>query len=182
MLRLYEMENVDLAPGDWVRVSANDKVLGVCNGERYQVAAVDATHVTLKGGRLGIRIDRRRPMHLQHGYASTIHSAQGLTRNRVLVDANTKSLTSNRAVFYVAISRPRNDITLFTDDASKLAAAMSREPKKFAALELRDARNEQMVLKTKIDRAARLKLAAQVRMRPPPVRPAAAALGVAHQR
>ncbi|CAN7497044.1 conjugative relaxase [Variovorax sp. LjRoot84] len=182
MLRLYEMENVDLAPGDWVRVSANDKVLGVCNGERYQVAAVDATHVTLKGGRLGIRIDRRRPMHLQHGYASTIHSAQGLTRNRVLVDANTKSLTSNRAVFYVAISRPRNDITLFTDDASKLAAAMSREPKKFAALELRDVRNEQMVLKTKIDRAARLKLAAQVRMGPPPARPAAAALGVAHQR
>ena len=87
----------------------------------------------------------------------------------MLVDANTKSLTSNRAVFYVAISRPRNDITLFTNDATKLAAAMSREPKKFAALELRDQRLESGVLKTKIDRtAARLRLAAQIRMRPPP--------------
>ncbi len=178
MLRLYERESVDLAPGDWVRVSANDKALGICNGERYRVAAVDATHVTLKSGSTAIPIDCRRPVHLQHGYASTIHSAQGLTKNRVLVDANTKSLTSNRAVFYVAISRPRNDITLFTDDASKLAAAMSREPKKFAALELRDPRNEALILKTKVDRAARGKLAAQLRMRSPIARPKMGALRV----
>ena len=100
------------------------------------------------------------------------------TDYRVLVDANTKSLTSNRAVFYVAISRPRNDITLFTDDASKLAAAMSREPKKFAALELRDPRNEALILKTKVDRAARGKLAAQLRMRSPIARPKMGALRV----
>jgi ATP-dependent exoDNAse (exonuclease V) alpha subunit len=170
MLRLYERETVDLAPGDWVRVTANDKRLGLCNGERYQVGAVEPAHVTLKGGDRDIRIDRRRPLHLQHGYASTIHSAQGLTKNRVLVDANTKSLTSNRAVFYVAISRPRNDITLFTDDASKLAAAMSREPKKFAALELRDPRNEAIVLQAKVGRAAQARLAGKIRMRPPPAR------------
>ena len=175
MLRVYEKETVELAPGDWVRVTANNKTLGIFNGERYQVAAVDATHVALqktsKDGmaRDELRVDRSRPIHLQHGYATTIHSAQGLTKNRVLVDANTKSLTSNRAVFYVAISRPRNDITLFTDDATKLAAAMSREPKKFAALELRDQRLEAGVLKAKIDRtAARRRLAAQIRMRPPP--------------
>jgi conjugative relaxase-like TrwC/TraI family protein len=186
MLRLYEREIVQLAPGDWVRLTANDKGLGVFNGERYQVRAVDDTQVVLKraskddgmGGAKSadIRIDRRRPLHLQHGYASTIHSAQGLTKNRVLVDANTKSLTSNRAVFYVAISRPRNDITLFTDDAAKLGAAMSREPKKFAALELRDLRNEAAVLKSKVDLTARRKLAAQVRIRPPPMRGASEAV------
>jgi conjugative relaxase-like TrwC/TraI family protein len=164
MLRLYERESVDLAPGDWVRVSANEKVLGVCNGERYQISAVDSRRVTLKGGAHGIKIDRSRPIHLQHGYASTIHSAQGLTKNRVLVDANTKSLTSNRAVFYVAISRPRNDITLFTDDASKLAAAMSREPKKFAALELRDSKNEATVLRAKSFKAAEAALARSLRI------------------
>ncbi|MFM9428025.1 conjugative relaxase-like TrwC/TraI family protein [Variovorax sp. GrIS 2.14] len=175
MLRVYEKETVDFALGDWVRVTANNKMLGIFNGERYQVAAVDATHVSLQKtskdatARDELRIDCSRPIHLQHGYATTIHSAQGLTKNRVLVDANTKSLTSNRAVFYVAISRPCNDITLFTDDATKLGAAMSREPKKFAALELRDQRIESGVVKTKIDRtAARLRLAAQIRMRPPP--------------
>lgn len=155
MLRLYERETVDLAPGDWVRISANNKKLGIFNGERYEVAAVASQFVVLKVGEGNIQLDRGRPLHLQHGYASTIHSAQGLTKNRVLVEANTKSLTSNRAVFYVAISRPRHDITLFTDDASKLAAAMSREPKKYAALELRDAKNEAAVLKARVTRGAR---------------------------
>ena len=173
MLRVYEKETVDLAPGDWVRATANNKTLGVFNGERYQVAALDAVQVVLRKDSQGvptssdIRIDRSRPVHLQHGYASTVHSAQGMTKNRVLVDANTKTLTSNRAVFYVAISRPRHDITLFTDDATRLAAAMSREPKKFAALELRDQRSEAEVLRTKVDRAARLKLAAQIRTQSP---------------
>lgn len=162
MLRLYEREAIDLAPGDWVRVSANNRNLGIYNGERYEVLAVDARHVTLKRTRADVRLDRRRPLHLQHGYASTIHSAQGLTTHRVLVEANTRSLTSNRAVFYVAISRPRYDITLFTDDASKLAAAMSREPKKFAALELRDQRNESVVFKAKVDWNARCRMAGQL--------------------
>jgi len=76
------------------------------------------------------------------------------------VEANTKSLTSNRAVFYVAISRARSDITLFTDDAARLGAAMSREPKKFAALELRDAFGEKRTLDGKLERASRVRLAA----------------------
>jgi conjugative relaxase-like TrwC/TraI family protein len=163
MLRLYERDAVDLAAGDWVRVTSNNRTLGIFNGERYEVLAVDSKSVTLKGGEASIKLDRSHPLHLQHGYASTIHSAQGLTKNRVLVEANTKSLTSNRAVFYVAISRPRHDITLFTDDASKLAAAMSREPKKYAALELRDAKNERAVLEAKTMRSRQAILAQTLR-------------------
>ncbi|MDM0116782.1 MobF family relaxase [Variovorax sp. J22R133] len=163
MLRLYERETVDLAPGDWVRISANSKSLGIFNGERYEVAALDRQFVTLNAGTGNIKLDRAQPLHLQHGYASTIHSAQGLTKNRVLVEANTKSLTSNRAVFYVAISRPRHDITLFTDDASKLGAAMSREPKKYAALELRDAKIESAVLQARVARTSQAMLAQSLR-------------------
>lgn len=173
LLRVYDQETASLAPGDWVRVTANHPGLGLVNGERCQVRAIDASRIVVRkddgpGPASDILLDRRRPVHLQHGYASTVHSAQGLTKDRVLVDANTKSLTSNRAVFYVAISRPRLDITLFTDDAAKLAAAMSREPKKFAALELRDAALEAKVLVTRMQQAARHKLAAQLRTRPPP--------------
>ena len=163
MLRLYERNAIELAPGDWVRVSANDPARGLVNGQRWQVAVVERAHVDLTDGARALRLDLSRPLPLQHGYASTIHSAQGVTRNRVLVDACTRSLTSNRAVFYVAISRPRHDITLFTDDASRLAAAMSREPKKFAALELRDVGSEASVLRTKIDAASRARLASSLR-------------------
>ncbi|MEZ2299408.1 MobF family relaxase [Variovorax sp. RCC_210] len=152
MLRVYHAETVDMATGDLVRVIANDKGLGVRNGERYRVAAIDDRHITLEGQGAVIRVDRSRAAYLQHAYASTVHSAQGLTSTRVLVDANTRSLSSNRAVFYVAISRAREEVTLFTEDASRLAVAMSREPKKFAALDLRDPQNEANLLKVRTQR------------------------------
>lgn len=152
MLRVYQPESVEMAPGDRVRVNANDRTLGVRNGERFRIAAIDNRYITLDAANAIIRVGRRRAAHLQHAYASTVHSAQGLTCGRVLVDANTRSLSSNRAVFYVAISRAREEVTLFTDDASKLAAAMSREPKKFAALDLRDVRNEADLLKARMER------------------------------
>jgi hypothetical protein len=63
-----------------------------------------------------------------------------------MIDANTKSLTSNRAVFYVAISRPRHELTIYTDSRAKLADTMIREPKKFAALELRGLEQENALL------------------------------------
>ena len=154
MLRVYQPERVEMAPGDRVRVTANEKALGLRNGERYRIGAVGARFITLEGLGTAIRVDRTRAVHLQHAYASTVHSAQGLTCNRVLVDACTRSLSSNRAVFYVAISRARAEVTLFTDDASRLAAAMSREPKKFAALDLRDQRNEAALLRARLDRMA----------------------------
>lgn len=162
MLRVYQPEAVEMAPGDRVRVNANDQSLGLRNGERYRVAAIDDRNIILDGPRADIRLNRKRAVNLQHAYASTVHSAQGLTSGRVLVDANTRSLSSNRAVFYVAISRARQDLTLFTDDASKLAAAMSREPKKFAALDLRDARNEANLLKARMARLPQARRAADL--------------------
>lgn len=178
MLRVYLPEAAQLAPGDWVRITANDPLTGVRNGERYRVADVKALHVALEGPAGSVRLDCSHALHLQHAYASTVHSAQGMTCERVLVDANTRSLSSNRAVFYVAISRAREHVSLFTDDASKLAAAMGREPKKFAALELRDIRNEAALLKARLERLPRGVSAAQLaaQLRPAGPRKAAEAL------
>lgn len=171
MVRIYEKEVIQLAPGDWIRITHNDKELDLRNGERYQVDAISKQQISIRKGGAIVSIPNDKPVHMQYGYASTVHSAQGLTSKRVLIDANTKSLTSNRAVFYVAISRPRDDLTVFTNDKMALARAMSREPKKFAALELRDARNEGFMLAAKAERAAARKLAQTARKTPPPTQP-----------
>ncbi|VWC40738.1 TrwC protein [Burkholderia lata] len=143
-LSTYQLTEIEIVRGDWLRITRNDNKQGVYNGERHQVAAVEADAVVLENG---ARLPRANAIHAQHGYAQTVHSAQGLTKNSVLMDADTKSLTANRAVFYVAISRARHDIAIFTNDRSKLAETMSREPKKYAALELRDSRREDEVLR-----------------------------------
>lgn len=138
----YQPATIKVSPGDWLRVTRNNSALDIYNGERFRVTAVEKDAVVLENG---ARLPRDGAMHIQHGYAQTVHSAQGLTRANVLIDADTKSLTSNRATFYVAISRPKHNLTIYTDSKANLARAMGREPKKYAALEVRDQHREAQV-------------------------------------
>lgn len=142
-LSVFTRQSMPLARGDWIRVTRNNTPLGIANGERLQVGAINKTGIQLSNGAV---LSRSEPLHMQHGYAITVNSAQGSTTDRVMIDANTKSLTSNRAVFYVAISRPRHELTIYTDSRAKLADTMAREPKKFAALELRGPEQENALL------------------------------------
>ena len=75
--------------------------------------------------------------HFDHAYAVTSHSAQGLTAERVLVNADTgvhPDLLSSR-FGYVAVSRASHEATVFTDDASRLGHRLETEISKTAALE-----------------------------------------------
>ena len=64
-----------------------------------------------------------------HGYASTSHSAQGATVDRVIVDIDTRLSPElvNRKQFYVSISRARNSLAIYTND--RRGAWPHREPK-----------------------------------------------------
>ena len=130
-----------------LRISKNDRARGLLNGDCVQVEAVRERAIvvrTSKGAEVTLPTDL--PLYVQHGYATTVHSAQGLTARRVLIDVNTASLTTHRAAFYVAISRPQYDLTLYADDGTRLRRAVARIPKKFAALELRTPFSERQVV------------------------------------
>lgn len=76
------------------------------------------------------------PQNLDHGYCSTVHSAQGKTCDRVLIEADTKSLTSAQDNYYVAISRARHEAKIYTNDRGRLPEMMAREHLREAALEI----------------------------------------------
>jgi hypothetical protein len=59
-----------------------------------------------------------------------------MTAERVLIDAATRSRTTSQDVYYVAISRAQQEARIYTDDLSRLPAAVSREHQKHAALDL----------------------------------------------
>jgi ATP-dependent exoDNAse (exonuclease V) alpha subunit len=69
----------------------------------------------------------------------TSYSAQGTTVDRVLihVDASDYRLTGliDKTMAYVAASRPQYDLQLFTDDASRLSASLSRQNERAVALD-----------------------------------------------
>lgn len=136
-ISVYESERTELAPGDVVRVTRNNAELDLANGQRLKVLAVRRDQVTLTDGTRQVDLPSDRPLHLDHAHATTVHSAQGLTCDRVLIDANSRSLATATDVYYVAISRARQDAQIYTDDRAKLPAAISKDHVKHAALDVR---------------------------------------------
>ena len=136
-LSVYEKTRGELAPGDWARITRNSPALDVSNGDRVRVIDVKPDRVELendKGRR--IELDGSRPLHLEHAYATTVHSAQGLSTDRMMVDLDTRSLTTSRDLYYVAISRARYKATIYTNSRSELPEALNRETIKTAALDI----------------------------------------------
>ena len=131
----------EFSAGDRIQFTAPDKSLGVANRDLAVIESI------APDGRISARLDNNRQIdfdpvehrHFDHGYAVTSHSAQGLTAERVLVNADTgvhPDLLNSR-FGYVAISRASHEATLFTDDMTKLNPQLSADVSKTSALEVR---------------------------------------------
>src|SRR5208282_6804077 len=78
-----------------------------------------------------------------HGYAVTSHFSQGKTVDEVLLVASSRSFGAvNREQFYVSISRGRERVHVFTDDADLLARRVTDSHERQAAVELVALRQE----------------------------------------
>ena len=76
--------------------------------------------------------------HIDYAYAMTSHSSQGATVDRALIhidtgDSRVRTLI-DQTLAYVATSRPRYDAQIFTDNADRLATALSRKHENATAL------------------------------------------------
>lgn len=142
-LSVYTAEKAELSVGDSVRINRNNPALDLTNGDRMRVTAITGQTITIEsvdttGHHEPRKIDLSGvlPMHLEHAYASTVHSAQGLTNDRVLIDLDTRSRTTSMNLFYVAISRARYEVQIYTDKIASLPDAISRQFTKTTALDL----------------------------------------------
>jgi ATP-dependent exoDNAse (exonuclease V) alpha subunit len=134
----FREERRVLARGERIQFRAPDRALGVANGEFATITAIDGRRAVMRldhGKQLSAALDRLR--HIDHGYASTSHSAQGATVDRVIADIDTKLSPElvNRKQFYVSISRARKSLAVYTDDRTQLGRAVNRSREKSIALE-----------------------------------------------
>jgi conjugative relaxase-like TrwC/TraI family protein len=137
---VYRGIDREFSVGDRIQFTAPDKSLGVANRD---LAAIESI---APDGRVSARLDNNRQVefnageyrHFDHGYAVTSHSSQGLTAERVLVNADTgvhPDLLNSR-FGYVSISRASHEATLFTDNMTKLSPQLSADVSKTSALEI----------------------------------------------
>jgi ATP-dependent exoDNAse (exonuclease V) alpha subunit len=137
---VYQENDREFSIGDRIQFTAPDKSLGVANRDMATIDAIRADD------RLSIRFDNNRQIefnpnehrHLDHGYAVTSHSSQGLTAERVLVHADTRVHPDllNSRFGYVSISRASHEATLFTDDMAKLGPQLGADVSKTSALDV----------------------------------------------
>ena len=75
--------------------------------------------------RLKLDFDDPRLRHIAHAYATTVHAAQGLTRDKVIavLDSGHGHL-ANQQTFYVEISRARDEAIILTDNREQLAETL----------------------------------------------------------
>lgn len=135
-LSVYREHRAEISPGDWIRITRNDAALDLVNGQRLQVVKVSETHVTVQAGSRRVELPAGLPLHLDHAYATTAHSAQGLTCDRVLYNAESHSRTTAQDTYYVSISRERHSVKVFTNDGAKLPEAVARGSTKGLAIDL----------------------------------------------
>lgn len=131
-----EAERV-FAEGDRIQFRAPFTDKRIVNGELGSITKLESgqMHVALDAGR-EIAFEPQQFRHIDYGYAVTSHSSQGLTVDRVLVNADTRESLQllNDRMAYVAVSRARDEALIYTDSTQNLRDTLNRGTDKEMAL------------------------------------------------
>lgn len=130
----------EFSVGDRIQFTAPDKHLQVANRDLATIEKLSPDgqiSARLNDGR-SVTFSNAENAHLDHGYAVTSHSSQGLTADRVLVNVNTSTNPHllNSRFAYVSVSRASLDARIYTNNAASLGADLSREVGKSVAMDV----------------------------------------------
>lgn len=139
---VYAKSELPLSIGDKVKITHGSPTK---NGKRLDNGtALEVTSLTKDGtvllfnraSKTTYEIDKDFG-HIDHAYCSTSHAAQGKTVDRVLVSQPAATFGATDAKqFYVSVSRGRESVTVYTDDAEALLEHASRVGDRQSAMEL----------------------------------------------
>lgn len=144
---VYRAEGREVQAGDRIKFTRNDYENDRRNGETATVEKVDPergeAHVrTDRGETQTIKLNGEK--HWEHGYASTVHSAQGRTVRETIYEMDSRSQTTGPEAHYVANSRGQDDAKIYTDDVERAREAIGGTERDPHALDVaREAAREQ---------------------------------------
>lgn len=120
----YSTVQREVQAGDRIAWTKNDQTAGRVNGHSAEVVSIRADgQITVKdrAGTHTLDPAQVKDTHFRHDYVKTVHAAQGQTADRVMVNAESfRANLLNERSFYVAISRAREDIRVYTDNTKEL--------------------------------------------------------------
>ena len=126
---VYTRQAIPVAVGDRLRWTRNDRSQNLRNGQSFTLSAIDAqgqAEIRYPDGRCD-SVDLTGLQYVDYSLVSTTYSAQGKTADRVmaLMDA-----TTSQESFYVAVSRAKYQLSLYTADPDELLRQAQRSSAK----------------------------------------------------
>jgi conjugative relaxase-like TrwC/TraI family protein len=116
---VFTIQAIPIAVGDNLRWTRNNRKANIRNGQTVVVTQVEpdgsATVLDVEGRTRAIQLSGKQ--YLDYAWVSTTYSSQGKTANRVLALLGD---TTHREAFYVAISRAKHELTLYTAGREEL--------------------------------------------------------------
>ena len=121
----YRIQQIPIAVGDQLRWTRNDRDLGIRNGQHFTITTLNdqglAQILTTDGNTRSLNL--RGHQYIDYGLVSTTYSSQGKTAERVLVVADS---TLTQEAFYVAVSRAKRHLTIYTSNKDDLLRTAQR--------------------------------------------------------
>ncbi|MEA1989419.1 MAG: MobF family relaxase [Pseudomonadota bacterium] len=138
-----DLQSKTFSVGDKVKFTASNIEKLILTNESAQVTCIDKETNIMELQKMDgstVNVDASKPQNLDHNYAQTTFSSQGLTSDNVIYHAQSSSTNlMNQRDFYVALSRATQNIKVITDSKSSLTdLVVNSTGEKPTALEKRD--------------------------------------------
>ena len=136
------------ATGDRIQFTGQEKELKVANRDLGTITGIQPGQITVRlDGKTerSITFDPEKVRGLDHGYAVTSYSSQGITERRVIVNVDTEASRNliNSRLAYVAISRAESDARIYTNNAANLGKKLAGDVAKTSAVNFEQKRAEE---------------------------------------
>jgi hypothetical protein len=117
----------EMSKNDRIIFLRNDKSLGLFNGQTGTITNIDEDKLTIKTPEKTLTLDTQKYPYLDHFYACTTWKAEGDSYKYILLHINTWQRQLNcRQDYYVKISRAKSNLTLYTNDKTRLLDEVSK--------------------------------------------------------
>lgn len=141
-ISLYEPTQLTISTGDKLRFSRTDNDRGYVANSLWQVKSIDGKAIILTDGQKEKTLEPATVMADQHidlAYALTAHGAQGASSRFVIALEGTgggrKGMVSREGA-YVALSRTKEHVQVYTDDKEGWLAALDKHTERQSAHDL----------------------------------------------
>jgi len=144
-IEVFEKNNLDLQVGLKIMFTKNNKKEGLINSESAKIEKINQDSITFKMENGNTKtIKKEELQHMNYGYCSTVHSAQGKTYDKSIAAIGDNKMLTTQKSWCVILSRHKENFTAIVHDKNKMQAyTISNSGTEMSAIELEQRQDKQ---------------------------------------